>query len=98
MVSRPADAQGDRERSDAPDAFRIPHDDSPLPAPAGARLGAVSLITRAASKRKLVRGRVIDYLLGSRCCPASGTPVAPRCPTRDLVLLYSSSRFPVPIE
>ena len=67
------DAQSDRQRSDAPDAFRIPQVIPPLPAQ-----------PRAAG----LRARVIDYLFGSGCCPASGTPVAPRRPTRDLVVVF----------
>ena len=70
----------------------------PLAGPAGARLGAVSLITRAASKRKPRQSTSDRLPVWQPMLPGERNTGSPRCPTRDLVLLYSSSRCPVPIE
>ena len=57
VAASPApDAQSDRQRSDAPECISHTPGDSPLPA----QPRAVGL-----------RARVIDYLFGSRCCPAT---------------------------
>ena len=78
--------------------FRILPWWSPLAGPAGAQLGAVSLITRAASKRKPRQSTSDRLPVWQPMLPGERNTGSPRCPTRDLVLLYSSSRCPVPIE